>query len=179
MTSIHRTPPANRGGRANRTLEHLLSCIYKGILAPEHLADLLKSGLSDENICSQKIRSVPPSGAFTGGASADDPPRPALEETACMPCPPKYARADCDHGSPCRHYEDTPKGEFPRQATKRRLHVRLAEPFGGQLGSQEARTMAYAASTRAASILRGVLLGMASLVCSGPRSPRRTRWTSR
>lgn len=45
----------------NPHLEHLLSRIYDGTLAPEHLADLRKSGLTDETIAAQFIRSVPPS----------------------------------------------------------------------------------------------------------------------
>lgn len=42
------------------TLEFLLSRVSDGALAPEHLADLRKSGLSDDTIRLQKIRSVPP-----------------------------------------------------------------------------------------------------------------------
>lgn len=42
-------------------LEHLISRVYDGALAPEHLADLRKSGLTDETIAAQYIRSVPPS----------------------------------------------------------------------------------------------------------------------
>lgn len=38
----------------------LLSPIYTGSLAPEHLADLRKSGLTDETIQLHRIRSVPP-----------------------------------------------------------------------------------------------------------------------
>jgi putative DNA primase/helicase len=41
-------------------LELLLSKIYDGALAPEHLADLRKSGLTDATIAAQFIRSVPP-----------------------------------------------------------------------------------------------------------------------
>ena len=41
-------------------LAHLLSRIYDGSLAPEHLADLRKSTLTDETIRAQHIRSVPP-----------------------------------------------------------------------------------------------------------------------
>lgn len=45
----------------NPHLDFLLSCIYDGsTLHPEHLADLRKSGLTDETIAGQKIRSVPP-----------------------------------------------------------------------------------------------------------------------
>jgi Domain of unknown function (DUF3854) len=42
------------------TLELFVSRIFDGPLAPEHLADLRKSGLTDETITRQKIRSVPP-----------------------------------------------------------------------------------------------------------------------
>jgi hypothetical protein len=45
----------------NRNLEHLLSRVYDGALAPEHLEDLRKSGLTDETLTAQFIRSVPPS----------------------------------------------------------------------------------------------------------------------
>jgi hypothetical protein len=45
----------------NQWLPHLLSRAYDGSLAPEHLADLRKSGLTDETISAQLIRSVPPS----------------------------------------------------------------------------------------------------------------------
>jgi hypothetical protein len=41
-------------------LDFLLSCLYDDFLAPDHLADLQKSGLTDETIALQKIRSVPP-----------------------------------------------------------------------------------------------------------------------
>jgi Domain of unknown function (DUF3854) len=41
-------------------LRFLLSAIYKNFLVPEHLADLRKSGLPDETIALQKIRTVPP-----------------------------------------------------------------------------------------------------------------------
>jgi hypothetical protein len=41
-------------------LEHLLSPAYGGSLAPEHRADLQKSGLTDDTIAKQKIRSIPP-----------------------------------------------------------------------------------------------------------------------
>jgi hypothetical protein len=44
----------------NPRLEFVLSCLYDDFLGPEHLADLRKSGLSDETIRLQKIRSVPP-----------------------------------------------------------------------------------------------------------------------
>jgi hypothetical protein len=44
----------------NPTLELLLSALYPGALAPEHRADLEKSGLTDATIQQQKIRSVPP-----------------------------------------------------------------------------------------------------------------------
>jgi hypothetical protein len=42
-------------------LEHLLSRVYDGALAPEHRADLEKSGLTGETIAAQYFRSVPPS----------------------------------------------------------------------------------------------------------------------
>jgi len=45
----------------NAHLEHLLSCVYDGLLAPEHRADLAKSGLTDDTTAAQFIRSVPPS----------------------------------------------------------------------------------------------------------------------
>lgn len=45
----------------NEALALLLSRWYDGALAPEHLQDLRKSGLSDETIARQFIRSVPPS----------------------------------------------------------------------------------------------------------------------
>ena len=44
----------------NPFLSFLLSDIFPGALHPEHLADLRKSGLNDETIKSQKLRSVPP-----------------------------------------------------------------------------------------------------------------------
>jgi hypothetical protein len=40
-------------------LEFLLSTVYDGALTPRHLADLKQSGLADETIAVQKIRSVP------------------------------------------------------------------------------------------------------------------------
>lgn len=42
------------------TFRFLLSPIYPASLAPEHLADLRKSGLTDETIRLHRIRSVPP-----------------------------------------------------------------------------------------------------------------------
>jgi len=45
----------------NPHLAHLLSRVYDGALAPEHLTDLRKSGLTTESISGQFIRSVPPS----------------------------------------------------------------------------------------------------------------------
>ncbi len=45
----------------NAHLEHLISRLYDGALAPEHLEDLRKSGLTDETLTAQFIRSVPPS----------------------------------------------------------------------------------------------------------------------
>jgi uncharacterized protein DUF3854 len=47
-------------GRMNRHLQVLLSPVYDGALAPEHLADLRKSTLDDKMIREQFIRSVPP-----------------------------------------------------------------------------------------------------------------------
>jgi uncharacterized protein DUF3854 len=45
----------------NRHLDFLLSAIYDGsTLHAEHLADLRKSGLTDETIRMQKIRTIPP-----------------------------------------------------------------------------------------------------------------------
>ena len=44
----------------NPALGFLLSRAYDGALAPEHLADLRKSGLTDETIREALIRSVPP-----------------------------------------------------------------------------------------------------------------------
>ena len=44
----------------NPHLELLLSRPYDGALAPEHLADLRKSGLTDETIAAQLFRSAPP-----------------------------------------------------------------------------------------------------------------------
>jgi Domain of unknown function (DUF3854) len=44
----------------NRALDLLLSPLFDGFLAPEHRADLEKSGLTDTTIRMQKIRSVPP-----------------------------------------------------------------------------------------------------------------------
>ncbi|MEX2222779.1 MAG: DUF3854 domain-containing protein [Candidatus Rokuibacteriota bacterium] len=41
-------------------LASLLWRVYDGALAPEHLADLRKSGLTDETIADQLFRSVPP-----------------------------------------------------------------------------------------------------------------------
>jgi len=40
-------------------LAHLLSKVFDGALAPEHVADLRKSGLTDDTIAAQFIRSVP------------------------------------------------------------------------------------------------------------------------
>ena len=45
----------------NPTLRLLISDLYPGALAPEHRADLEKSGLADETLQRHKIRSVPPS----------------------------------------------------------------------------------------------------------------------
>lgn len=45
----------------NPHLELLLSRGYDGALAPEHMADLRKSGLTDATIAANLIRSVPPS----------------------------------------------------------------------------------------------------------------------
>lgn len=42
------------------TFRLLLSPVYPGSLAPEHLADLHKSGLTDEPIRLHRIRSIPP-----------------------------------------------------------------------------------------------------------------------
>jgi len=44
----------------NRFLSYLLSHAFDGSLAPEHLEDLRKSGLTDETIAAQFIRSAPP-----------------------------------------------------------------------------------------------------------------------
>jgi hypothetical protein len=44
----------------NRDLEYLLSRVFDGTLAPDHLADLRKSTLADETIRAQYLRSVPP-----------------------------------------------------------------------------------------------------------------------
>lgn len=46
----------------NAHLDFLLSVLYDGLdrMHPEHLADLRKSGLTDETITQQKIRTVPP-----------------------------------------------------------------------------------------------------------------------
>jgi uncharacterized protein DUF3854 len=44
----------------NPHLAHLLSRAYDGALAPEHRADLCMSGLTDEMIVDQFMRSVPP-----------------------------------------------------------------------------------------------------------------------
>lgn len=44
----------------NPHLALLISAAYSGALHPEHLADLRKSGLADETIRRQRIRSVPP-----------------------------------------------------------------------------------------------------------------------
>ncbi len=45
----------------NREMEFLLSAVYeRTTLHPEHLADLRKSGLTDETMRAQKIRTVPP-----------------------------------------------------------------------------------------------------------------------
>lgn len=53
-------------------LAHLLSRVYDGALAPEHIADLRKSTLTDETIAAQFIRSVPP--AMIGRLLGFDPP---------------------------------------------------------------------------------------------------------
>jgi hypothetical protein len=48
-------------GDMNPHLDFLLSCAYdRSDLHPEHLADLRKSGITDETRALQKIRSVPP-----------------------------------------------------------------------------------------------------------------------
>jgi len=47
-------------GTSARTLGFLLSSAYDGALAPEHLADLRKSGLTNETIRLHGLRSVPP-----------------------------------------------------------------------------------------------------------------------
>lgn len=48
-------------GASGRTaLRLLLSLVYPGSLAPEHLADLRRSGLTEETIRLHRIRSVPP-----------------------------------------------------------------------------------------------------------------------
>lgn len=44
----------------NPHLEFLLSKVYDGALAPEHRADLAKSGLTEATIRQQFIRSIPP-----------------------------------------------------------------------------------------------------------------------
>jgi hypothetical protein len=44
----------------NPHLALLLSAVYSGSLAPEHLSDLRKSGLTDATIAVHRIRSVPP-----------------------------------------------------------------------------------------------------------------------
>ena len=44
----------------NATLKLLLSELYPGSLAPEHRADLEKSGLTAETIAQHKLRSIPP-----------------------------------------------------------------------------------------------------------------------
>ena len=44
----------------NPDLEFLLSEVYSGALAPEHRADLEKSGLAEATVRAQGIRSVPP-----------------------------------------------------------------------------------------------------------------------
>jgi hypothetical protein len=44
----------------SRTLPSLLGPVYSGALAPKHLADLRKSGLTDETIRLHALRSVPP-----------------------------------------------------------------------------------------------------------------------
>ena len=45
----------------NRHLDFLLSCVYdNSALHPEHLADLRRSGLTDETIATHKVRTVPP-----------------------------------------------------------------------------------------------------------------------
>jgi hypothetical protein len=54
------SPTAPRGRAVTTALEMLLSKIYDGALAPEHRADLRKSGLTEETIREQYIRSVPP-----------------------------------------------------------------------------------------------------------------------
>jgi hypothetical protein len=56
----------------NSWLAHLLSRVYDGALAAEHLADLRKSTLTDETIAGQFIRSVPP--AMVGRLLGFDPP---------------------------------------------------------------------------------------------------------
>ena len=70
----------------NRDLDFLLSCLYDDQLHPEHRADLRKSGLTDETIRVQKIRTVPPAMLAPLGIKA-----PAAVETALLfplPDPP-------------------------------------------------------------------------------------------
>jgi uncharacterized protein DUF3854 len=50
----------NPGATMNPFLSFLMSDAFPGALHPEHRADLRKSGLTDETIRLQRIRSVPP-----------------------------------------------------------------------------------------------------------------------
>jgi hypothetical protein len=60
---LDRVIKALGGSRVNPHLDFLLSCIDDSTRVdhPDHLADLRKSGLTDEIICMQKITDVPPS----------------------------------------------------------------------------------------------------------------------
>jgi hypothetical protein len=62
MTSAapHSTTTVPDAARLNAHLDFLLSVVYENFLDPEHLADLHRSGLSNETIRRQKIRTVPP-----------------------------------------------------------------------------------------------------------------------
>lgn len=50
---------AMAAGAMNPHLEHLLTTVFDGLLAPVHRADLHQSGLTEETIALHKIRSVP------------------------------------------------------------------------------------------------------------------------
>jgi hypothetical protein len=45
----------------NSAFDFLMTCLYDHALHPDHRADLRKSGLTDETITLQKIRTMPPS----------------------------------------------------------------------------------------------------------------------
>jgi hypothetical protein len=83
------------------TLRFLLSVVYAGALAPEHLGDLRKSGLSNATIAAHGFRSVPPTmiRALLGGWDVPPDPRapekPHIRSAMLIPHPdPRAVLAD-------------------------------------------------------------------------------------